>query len=341
MAKQKQMLWQAAAHGFVGSLLLGASALLAQTGTQGTPTSVATDPGSVDAGNRLPTLTLDRPVVTPALSTDEPGVSSSAAQTAATDLALNTSPFHFVDAQYGGRRRYGKPRYRGGNSNADGSQKYTFFAGAGATVPFTTNSNYLSTSYGFQVGAGRNFNQHVGVNLQFDWDKFGFTGQTIATQYGLYSQLFNDPQGSLSYLDGNSHIWSFTLNPIYNIYSGEGLGAYVVAGGGFYHKTAVFTVPTIGTGYDYYYGYYQYQANQTIDSYVSNSAGVNGGVGLTYKFSKFANQRLYAEARLVHTFNSYRPPSTINSDGSVTGANFFPQNSLSTTYVPIKFGLRF
>src|SRR6202012_2192653 len=39
-----------------------------------------------------------------------------------TQVASNTeSPFHFFNAQYGGgRQRYGKPKYRGGNTNADG-----------------------------------------------------------------------------------------------------------------------------------------------------------------------------------------------------------------------------
>jgi hypothetical protein len=39
-----------------------------------------------------------------------------------TQVAANTEPpFHFFNAQYGGgRQRYGKPKYRGGNTNADG-----------------------------------------------------------------------------------------------------------------------------------------------------------------------------------------------------------------------------
>jgi len=40
------------------------------------------------------------------------------------------------------------------------------------------------------------------------------------------------------------------------------VGAYAVLGGGFYHKVTNFTVPTIGTYCDYYYGCYQYQATR-------------------------------------------------------------------------------
>ncbi len=244
--------------------------------------------------------------------------------------------------QYGQRRRYGAPRYRGGNTNADGSEKYTGFAGAGLTAPIGNDSNYLNTSYSFQVGAGRNFNKNYGLNLQFDWDNFGLTGPTLVE----YSTVFlGDPTNTEYGLDGHSHIWSITLNPIYNIRSGEGLGAYVVAGGGFYHKEATFTIPEQGVGFDPFYGEYEYEANVPIQNYSSNSAGVNGGFGLTYKFSRFANERLYGEVRIVHTFNTYKPGITTSTPTATadayTGWNYFPQNSQETTYFPIKFGIRF
>ncbi len=251
--------------------------------------------------------------------------------------------FSFLNAQYG-RRRYNRPRYRGGNTNPDGSEKYTFFAGAGLSAPARDgDSDYLIEGYGFQVGAGRNFNKSVGINLQFDYNHFGFTGSTIAGQSYLYFGTTTNSNG----LDGNSHIWSFTLNPTYTFYSGEGLGAYAVVGGGFYHKTANFFVPEAVTGYDPYYGPYQYIANAPIDDYASNSPGGNAGIGLTYKFSRFSNERLYIEARVVHTFNSYRPGVTSSSSVSAINAeyssryNFFPQNSRATTYVPINAGIRF
>ncbi len=239
--------------------------------------------------------------------------------------------------QYGQRRRYGAPRYRGGNTNADGSQKYTFFAGAGFTAPAGSNSSYLGPSYSFQVGAGRNFNAHLGLNLQFDWDNFSVSGDAINNYANI---IAGDPTNTNGF-GAHSHIWSFTLNPTYQIYSGPGLGAYVVVGGGFYHKETTFTLPEIGQGYDYYGYPYQFEVNVPVQNYTSNSGGVNGGIGLTYKFSRFSNERFYAEVRAVHTFNSYRPGSTVYADGSVSGWNLFPQNSETTTYFPVKFGIRF
>jgi hypothetical protein len=82
-----------------------------------------------------------------------------------------------------------------------------------------------------------------------------------------------------------------------------------------------------------------------IDHYTSNSVGFSGGIGLTYKISKFSNERFYAEARYVIIPNSQRYGVTANSSTAVlnsyVGNNLYPQNSNRTTYIPVKFGLRF
>jgi hypothetical protein len=249
--------------------------------------------------------------------------------------------------QYGGgqRRRYGAPRYRGSNTNPDGSPKYTFLAGAGLSQPIGNTYKYLTPSYGFQVGGGRNFNRHAALIAQFDYDHFGFTGATLTNQTNIYNNPNVFGAGSISGLDGSSHVWSFTLDPTYTISAGEGLGAYLVAGVGFYHKTANFTVPATGTYCDFYYGCYQYSANQTIDKYTSNAPGFNGGFGLTYKFSRFSNERFYIEARYVFVDNSQRR-GVVNTTSSLatitaTTTNLYPANSNRTTFIPIKAGIRF
>ena len=298
---------------------------------------------------------------TPAIDTSHNSLFSSSADTdvpaATTEASVHAVGPNFAEMmQYGGRQRYGKPRYRGGNTNADGSEKYTFFLGAGFTQPVGNTYHYDTYSYGFQVGAGRNFDAHFGVNLQFDWDNFGLNGRTIGNQqnlYNYYNAAYNTQNGygpsspnyaaPISGLDGYSHVWSFSLDPTYTFYSGPGLGAYVVAGAGFYHKITTFTVPTTGIGYDPYYGYYQYAANAPIDSYTSNAPGFSGGFGLTYKFSRFSNERFYAEARYVFVDNSQRSGVTVATAASATSntTNFYPANSNRTTYFPIKVGIRF
>lgn len=291
------------------------------------------------AAGPTPTVSAQEPILNLQTINTEQAFSSSAAQQEDTEVAAVTAkPFNFLDAmQYGGgRRRYGRPRYRGGNTNADGSPKWDFYVGGGLTMPAGTESNYLTTGWGMQFGGGRMFNRLVGVNLEFAYDHFGMTDATIENQSQLY---FADTAADTG-LGANSHIWSLSVQPIVNVKSGEGLGAYVTGGFGFYHKVGNFTLPAQSYECDYYFCY-QYIANENIDHYTSNSAGVDGGFGVTYKFSRFASERLYAEVRFVHTFNQFKPGSTINEDGTVTGFNFFPQNSQKTTYLPIKFGLRF
>jgi hypothetical protein len=236
------------------------------------------------------------------------------------------------------RRRYGRPNYSDSHTNSDGSARYTFLVGGGFTLPVGGAHNDLATSYNVQAAAARNFNKTYGVQAEFDWANFGFQTGTLNNLLAIYNSTCSGGCG-LTQLGGNSHIWSFTLDPIMNFYTSDTWGAYVIGGGGFYHKTANFTIPSIGQYCDPFYGCFTYQANQTIDKYTSNAFGVNGGVGATYKFSRFASTKFYAEARYVYTFNSARQFSYGDSNGN--GFNVFPQNSAKTGFIPVTFGVRF
>ena len=240
-------------------------------------------------------------------------------------------------AQPAPRRRYGRPNYSDKMHNPDGSSKIAFVVGGGFTVPvFTPSTNYLKLSYKLMGGVGYNFNKNFGVLAQFDYDHFALPGGLITSQMAVYNaQGYTYSDGTtvdFSGLDGSTHDWSLTLNPTFNFYQGETSGAYAVVGGGFYHKVTNFTLPQTGTYCDYYGICYSYQANQTFDFYTSNSAGVNGGIGFTFKPSRFASERLFAEARYVFNFNNQRPAS---------GTNLFPGNSATTSYIPVTVGIRF
>jgi hypothetical protein len=234
------------------------------------------------------------------------------------------------------RRKYSRPNYNDSRTNADGSAKYTFFVGGGFTLPVGGTHNYLATSYDFQAGAGRNFNKMYGVNVQFDWDNFGFQTATLNKQLAIYNGPFF--QYGLPQLGGTSHVWSFSIGPVINYYSSDTFGAYAVAGAGFYHKTANFTTPIPAQACDFY-GCYVYTANATVDKYTSNAFGVNGGFGFTYRFSRFAGEKFYVEARYVYTFNSPRPFDY--GDANFNNVNVFPQNSAKTSFIPVVFGIRF
>jgi hypothetical protein len=208
-------------------------------------------------------------------------------------------------------------------------------------LPIAGTRTDLTTSYNIQAGVGRNFNKTFGVIAQFDYAHFGIQANTLNSLLTTYNSIgATDQNGNpLTQLGGGSHVWSLTLNPIYTVLRRDKLGAYVVGGFGFYHKTATFTIPGVGTYCDPYYGCYQYQANQPIDSYTSNAIGFNGGAGITYALSHFSSARMYVEGRYVFVDNQARPYSL----GSATSSYFnaFPQNSQHTTFIPITVGIRF
>lgn len=286
-----------------------------------------------------PVATPSEPTLNLQLSTDSSRdmMFSSSSDQNASVIAENHFNFLKTDGMQPPPRRYGRPRYRGTNQNADGSNKWTALVGAGFTQPVYDTGATVIPSWGFQVGVGPQFSHQIAVPIEFNWDNFGFNGQTIANQ----SEIYFGGQGFG--LDGHTHVWSFSVDPTLTVYNREGLGAYVVGGVGFYHKVADFTVPATGTYCDYFGFCYSYTANQVFDHYTSNAPGYNGGFGLTYKLSRFSSEKLYAEARYVYVANQYKQGYTLSNIGSApaNANNFFPQNSLHTTYIPVKVGIRF
>jgi hypothetical protein len=326
-------------------------ALMAISGTGFTAMSAQTPSAQPVAVQAQPSIDLR----TPSLDTSSDRLfSSSADESTAAPVAvasLHPTVANFGEAmQYGGgqRRRYGRPRYRGANTNSDGSSKYIFYGGAGYAQPIGNTYHYLTPSWGFQVGGGRQLNKRFAVPVEFDYDHFGFAGSTLTNQSVIY---FDDPNPSDNGLDGSSHVWSFSVDPTYTVMSSDdrgGLGAYVVAGVGFYHKTATFTLPVSGCD-PYYLEIYGICIPVTQNSqfqggnYTSNAPGFSGGFGLTYKFSRFTNERFYAEVRYVFVDNSQRQGITVNNLDTITAnsTNFYPANSNRTTYIPLKVGIRF
>lgn len=267
--------------------------------------------------------------------------SSSSSSSSNSDEALpdTTALGHFdlFSKQPPPRRRYGRPNYADSNTNKDGSPKWAFNVGGGFNLPVGSTHGYATTGWRFQVGGGRNFSKVTAILLQFDYDHMGMKSSTLSNQLALYNNLCGGDCG-FNGLGGNVHDWSFTLDPTFTIPSEGTMGAYIVTGVGYYHKVTTFTTPTVGQYCDIYYGCYQVAADQPVDWYTSNALGLNAGVGITWKFSRFSNQKLFAEAKYVWTDNSPRP---FDVSGNTPYFNAFPQEAARTSWIPVTFGIRF
>jgi hypothetical protein len=242
----------------------------------------------------------------------------------------------------GGHAQYdGRARYRG-YMNGDDSERFTIYGGGGATVALADTSNYLTPNYSIQAGMGPRFGRFFQVPVEFDWDQFGFTKAALDNQIGIYDSVFGND--SVRYLlDGNSHIWSFSVQPTFTFYSRGAWGAYVKVGAGFYHKVANFTLPS--EQFECYYFCGIYQSNYNLDHYTSNAPGYDAGFGLTTRLAPDSRARFYVEARYVFIDNRQRygiiatPASVATVTNSTT--DFYPANSNRTEYIPITVGLRF
>ena len=258
-----------AAHAQVASEAISPAVLTASPATPSTPV--------IDAEAQLKApLNLNVP--------DSAAEESSSVVASLEPVALGADP---AAADGGGqpppyrRRRYGTPNYNDRYHNKDGSNRLAFVAGGGFTLPTGSTGKQFNTSYSLKGGAGINLSRKFAVIGEFSFDRFGLQGNVLASQLYKYSHAgFVDGNNNpidFSGLDAHSYIWSFTANPTFTFHQGEKTGAYVVVGGGFYHKVVNFTLPQVGTGYSPFYGYYQFGYNQTFDHYADNTGGVNGG----------------------------------------------------------------
>jgi hypothetical protein len=303
---------------------------------------------TVNTAQSSPALDL-RAVLTAPLDLSRPDTLnySSSVGTDETAAAENFNLSGSEENQPPPRRPYShRPNYNDSSHNSDGSNKYTFLVGGGLTLPVGGTHGSLTPSYAFQAGGGRNFNKKLAVLVEFNWANFGIQTATLNNLLALYNSLgATDQNGNpLTQLNGTSHVWSFSIDPIYTLAQGDRSGVYATGGVGFYHKTANFSIPAVGITCDIFGNCFQFQANQTIDKYTSNAFGVNLGFGYTYRFSRFADERFFVEARYVYNANSRRPETgttEANTPPGSTAFNAFPQNSDPTTFIPITFGVRF
>ncbi len=254
--------------------------------------------------------------------------------TSAPDGTMKVAP------QYGGG--YGGGHYHRYDQNG-GFSHFAFEAGGGFTAPvgndvsggFTSligdGTNYGAVTWGgnLLVGAGWNFSKRFTLLGEYAYNSNKIPGKTLSalSYYDFASQ-------GITQLGGNVHTQSITVEPMFYYLQNDksNYSAYVIGGGGWYHKSTNFTTPLQSCQYDYYYGYVCGYYNQTFSSFTDNAGGLNIGTGITFKpFGQNSRAKLFAEARYVFVDTpAFNPNSTSGTPHTGT-----------EELIPVTFGIRF
>lgn len=209
----------------------------------------------------------------------------------------------------------------GGSSYHDGSiwSHLIYEAGAGFNGPTSYTHQYLTWGWNFTLGAGYQFaNPHLSTMLEYQFMDDKLPGKIIAEA---------GAQG------GHAHIWSFTLDPVYDFFPKSSNDVYATGGYGFYRKVSSFTNPQ-QTQYCYFYCGYGI-TNVVVGHFSSNQGGWNIGggymrhLGGMYGDSKV---KLFAEVRYLDVLT---PAITTQPNGlgtTTVGAD--------TKVIPVTLGVR-
>ena len=186
------------------------------------------------------------------------------------------------------------------------NHKWTVDVGGGVTNPVGNAGSRVNTGWNFTAGGGYNFRPSVGLIGEFTYNSLGMNRRTLET---------------LQFPDGDMHVWAFTANPTLRLNPSGRVGAYVIGGGGVYHRLVEFTRPTVALieGFDPFFGFFYpvlVPAEQVLRSYSTTKGGLNIGGGTTVRLGS-TGAKFYAEGRYHYMFTK-----------------------VGTAFVPVTFGIR-
>lgn len=203
-------------------------------------------------------------------------------------------------------------------SAQDGCEKVNSNFGVSATAPVNPTAQYLNHGWGLTGGGGYNFNCHHSIIFELTWNRASPT-EGVLQPLQAAAQTNN--------LTGRSNLYAWTGSYRFEL-QGKEFGAYVIGGGGLYHRTTNLSVPvnsgtsTTCTPAWLWWGFTCVSgivtADQQVASASSTAFGANGGLGFTARVGE-APYRLYVESRY----------------------HYAPTKNVSTQMVIISFGIRY
>jgi hypothetical protein len=200
----------------------------------------------------------------------------------------------------------------------DDDPSFTDNIGVTTSLPLRPISQYMSAGLGIDLGAGYNFDRRNALVGEFMWNWLNSTDAALQP----IRVAIQDPS-----VGGHGNLFAVTANYKFEL-RGKLLGAYLIAGGGWYHRTTSLTKQiTAGTAVPcqpiwLWWGYNCSSAivtsNVTVASSGSSAFGANGGIGFTIRVGE-APYRLYLESRY----------------------HYAPTKNISTQLIAFTFGIRY
>jgi hypothetical protein len=181
--------------------------------------------------------------------------------------------------------------------------------GAGFNGPIGNDKPYITWGGNLTAGAGVHFNKRFSLLAEYQFIDDKLPGAFVAAGGGT---------------SGDAHIWSFTLDPVIDLFPKRTYSAYVTGGGGFYRKVTSFTV-------DVCCDFYGYEVPELANHFSSNQGGLNFGIGATRRLGGVygdGTMKLFGEVRYLDVktpeFNAFTGPVPVGA----------------TELIPVTFGVR-
>jgi hypothetical protein len=220
----------------------------------------------------------------------------------------------------GGHGAAGQEYGGGGGWKHYVGSRFAFEAGGGLSAPISSAITYGGQ---FTVGGGLNFTKHLGALIEYQFMDNKLPGALIA-ETGANG--------------GHAHIWSFTIDPVVDLFPKSTNGIYITGGGGFYRKVTDFTDPVESEYCDFYYGCGYYTSNQVVGHFSSNQGGFNVGGGFQRRMGGIygdGRTKLFVEARFVDVLTPAVIGVSPNGLGTITSV------AADTKAIPVSVGVRF
>ncbi len=205
-------------------------------------------------------------------------------------------------------------------SGWDLRHRLTIEASGGANAP-AGDKSYITWGGQFTLGGGFNINQYLAAMIEYQFMDDKIPGAVIAETGAT---------------GGHYHIWSFTLDPVFDLLPKASNDIYVTGGGGFYRKVTDFTDLT-PEEFCTYFGYCGVEyAPSVIGHFSSNQGGWNAGGGYQHRFGGMYGEsrtRFFAEVRYVEVLSPAAVGESANGLSPVTIGG-------DTKLLPFSLGIR-